>query len=181
MGFAVLGIASGTAAGFNGAMAVAISHGLVAGLLFLLVGVVYDRTHTREISKLSGVAAAMPRYAGFFCFASFAAMGLPLLSGFVGEFLTLVGAWGSTALPHVLVILAGIGILLGGAYMLWLMQRFIFGTPSAAVEGQPDINGREMTTVLPLAAMVVAIGVFWVLLLQYTNPIANALQKIVGA
>ena len=181
MGFAVLAIASGTAAGFNGAMAIAISHGLVAGLLFLLVGVVYERTHTREISKLSGVAGVMPRYAGAFCFASFAAMGLPLLSGFVGEFLALTGAWSSSALPHVLVILAGIGILLGGAYMLWLMQRFIFGKPSAAVEGQPEISARELTTVLPLAAVVVAIGVYWVLLLQYTNPIATLLQKLVKA
>ena len=180
MGFAMLGIAAGTAAGFNGAMAVAISHGLISGLLFLLVGVVYERTHTREIAKLSGVASIMPRYAGLFCFASFAAMGLPLLSGFVGEFLTLVGTWGST-LPHVLVILAGIGILLGGAYMLWLMQRFIFGKPSPAIVGQPDITARETTMVLPLAALVVAIGVFWVLLLQYSNPIATMLQKLVGA
>ena len=180
MGFAMLGIAAGTAAGFNGAMAVAISHGLISALLFLLVGVVYERTHTREIAKLSGVASVMPRYAGIFCFASFAAMGLPMLSGFVGEFLTLVGSWGSS-LPHVLVILAGVGILLGGAYMLWLMQRFIFGKPSPAIEGQPDITARETTTVAPLAVLVVAIGVFWVLLLQYTNPIATMLQKIVRA
>jgi len=180
MGFAMLGIAAGTAAGFNGAMAVSISHGLIAGLLFLLVGVVYERTHTREIAKLSGIAGVMPRYAAVFCFASFAAMGVPLLSGFVGEFLTLVGAWGSR-LPHVLTILAGIGILLGGAYMLWLMQRFVFGKPSPAIAGQPDITAREMTTVLPLAVFVVAIGVFWVLLLQYADPIATVLQKVVGA
>ncbi|MCL2324278.1 MAG: NADH-quinone oxidoreductase subunit M [Actinomycetia bacterium] len=181
MGFAMLGIAAGTAAGFNGAMAVSISHGLIAGMLFLLVGHVYERTHTREIAKLSGVAAVMPRYAAAFSFASFAAMGVPLLSGFVGEFLTLVGTWSSKNLPHILVILAGVGILLGGAYMLWLMQRFIFGTPSPAIEGQPDITAREMTTVLPLAVCVVAIGVFWVILLQYANPIAVMLQKAVGA
>jgi NADH-quinone oxidoreductase subunit M len=180
MGFAVLGIASGTAVGFDGAMAVSISHGLVAGLLFLLVGVVYERTHTREISKLSGVAAAMPRYAGIFCFASFAAMGLPLLSGFVGEFLTLTGSWASGALPHVLVVLAGIGILLGGAYMLWLMQRFIFGTPSTVIEGQPDINARELVTVVPLALVIVALGISWTLLLQYADPVAQTLQKLVG-
>jgi len=181
MGFAMLGIAAGTAAGFNGAMVVAISHGLISAMLFLLVGVVYERTHTREISKLSGVAAAMPRYAGLFCFASFAAMGVPLLSGFVGEFLSLVGAWGSSAVPHILVILAALGILLGGAYMLWLMQRFIFGTPSPAVEGQPEISVREVSMIVPLAAFVVAIGVYWALLLQYTDPIAKVLQKLVGA
>ena len=180
MGFAMLGIAAGTAAGFNGAMTVAISHGLISGMLFLLVGVVYERTHTRDIAKLSGVASVMPRYAGLFCFASFAAMGVPLLSGFAGEFQTLVGAWGST-LPHVLVILAGIGILTGGAYMLWLMQRFIFGKPSPAIEGQPDINAREITSVTPLVILVVVLGVFWVVLLQYANPIAVALQKMVGA
>ncbi|MCL2654905.1 MAG: NADH-quinone oxidoreductase subunit M [Coriobacteriia bacterium] len=181
MGFAMLGIAAGTAAGFSGAMAVSISHGLIAAMLFLLVGVVYERTHTREIAKLSGVAAAMPRYAGLFCFASFAAMGVPLLSGFVGEFLSLLGSWGSAALPHVLVVIAGVGILLGGAYMLWLMQRFIFGTPSAAIEGQPEISARELTTIVPLAVLVVAIGVYWTLLLQYADPIARMLQKLVGA
>jgi NADH-quinone oxidoreductase subunit M len=181
MGFAMLGIAAGNALGFNAAMAVNISHGLTTGMLFFLVGMVYERTHTRQIKDLAGIAAQMPLYAGIFCFASFASMGLPLLSGFVGEFLTIVGSWGSTSIPPILTILAGVGILCGGAYMLWLMQRVIFGEPSAAVESQRDINLREVAVVLPLMVLVVTIGLSWNTLLQFTDPVATALQKLLGA
>lgn len=181
MGFAMLGIASGTAAGLNAAMAVNISHGLTTGMLFFLVGMIYERAHTREIKDLSGVAAQMPVYAGIFCFASFASMGLPLLSGFVGEFLAIVGSWSSTVIPPALTIVAAVGILLGGAYMLWLIQRMIFGQPSPAVEGQPDTSLREIMTVAPLAILVVAIGVWWALLLQFIDPVAVAMSKLIGA
>jgi NADH-quinone oxidoreductase subunit M len=181
MGFAMLGIAAGTAEGFNAAMAVNISHGLCTGMLFLLVGMVYERTHTRQIKDLSGIAAQMPVYAGIFCFASFASMGLPLLSGFVGEFLTMVGSWKSPALPGIITVIAGLGILCGGAYMLWLMQRMIFGNPTPAVEGQPDITLREILCVVPLAALVLVIGLSWNTLLQFTDPFAAALVKILGA
>lgn len=180
MGFAMLGIASGTAVGINAAMAVNISHGLLTGMLFFLVGMVYDRTHTREISELSGIALKMPVYTGLFAFAAFGSMGVPLISGFVGEFLAIVGAWDSTAIPAYLVIAAAIGILLGAAYMLWLMQRVIFGTPSEKVEECSDINVREIATVLPLALISVTIGVAWFTLLNYTDPFATALSKVVG-
>lgn len=180
MGFAMLGIASGTAAGLNAAMAVNIAHGLNTAMLFFLVGMIYDRTHTRQISELSGIAVKLPLYAGLFCFASFASMGLPLLSGFVGEFLSVVGSWSAVVIPHWLVVVAGIGILLGAAYMLWLIQRIIFGDPSPVVEKQSDIGVREVITVAPLAALSVAIGVAWFLLLNYTNPIAEALSKVIG-
>jgi NADH-quinone oxidoreductase subunit M len=181
MGFAMLGIASGTAIGFDAAMAVNISHGLCTGLLFLLVGMIYERTHTRQIKDLSGIAAALPVYAGIFCFASFASLGLPLLSGFVGEFLTIVGSWQSAALPPLLTILAGLGILCGGAYMLWLMQRMIFGTPSPDVEGQPDMGARELLCALPCMALIITIGLSWNTLLQFTDPFATALAKLLGA
>lgn len=180
MGFAMLGIASGTAAGINAAMAVNISHGLTTGMLFFLVGMIYDRTHTRQIADLKGIAAQMPVYGGLFAFAAFASMGVPPLSGFVGEFLSIVGSWTSQAIPGYLVVIAALGILLGGAYMLWLMQRTIFGKQSEVVEGQSDMNVREIATVLPLAALVVAIGLSWNLLLQYTDPFAAALEAIVG-
>lgn len=180
MGFAMLGIASGTAAGLNAAMAVNIAHGLNTTMLFFLVGMVYDRTHTRQISELSGIATKMPLFAGLFCFASFASMGLPLLSGFIGEFLSIVGSWSSIAIPHWLVVVAGVGILIGAAYMLWLIQRIIFGEPSPAVEQTSDIGVRDVITVAPLIALSASIGVAWFLLLNYTDPIANALSKVIG-
>ena len=180
MGFAMLGIASGTAIGFNAAMAVNISHGLTTGMLFFLVGMIYERTKTLKISELSGIAAQMPRYAGFFCFASFASMGLPLLSGFVGEFLSILGSWESPVLPPVITVLAGIGILCGGAYMLWLMQRSIFGNPSALVEGQKDLCWREIAVLTPAAIMVVVIGVYWNTILQFTDPFATTLARLLG-
>jgi len=181
MGFAMLGIASGTAAGLNGAMAVNISHGLTTGMLFMMVGMVYERTHTRQIAELSGLAGQVPVIAGLIAFASFASMGLPGLSGFVGEFLSLMGAWVSTAVPAWMVIVAAIGVLFGAAYMLWMLQRVVFGQPSQVVEGQPDANVREVISVVPLIVLIVVIGVYWSALLQYVNPAVTALAKSLGA
>ncbi len=180
MGFAMLGIASGTAAGLNGAMAVNISHGLTTGMLFLMVGMVYDRTHTRQISELSGVAGQMPVIAGLTAFAAFASMGLPGLSGFVGEFLSLMGGWVSPGIPSWVIVVSAVGILLGGAYILWMLQRVVFGTPSAVVADQPDASLREIASVVPLIALIVVIGVSWSTLLQYVNPAVTALASVVG-
>jgi NADH-quinone oxidoreductase subunit M len=182
MGFAMLGIASGTAIGFAAAMAVNISHGLTAAMLFFLVGMIYERTHTRKIKELSGIAAQMPIYAAIFAFVSFASMGLPLLSGFIGEFLSIVGAWEGFAAFDMqwLVVLAAIGILLGGAYTLWLIQRMIFGDPSEAVEGQKDMSLREILTIAPLAIASIAFGVYWAFLLNYIDPAAQVLAQMVG-
>ena len=181
MGFAMLGIASGTAAGLNGAMAVNISHGLTTGMLFLMVGMVYDRTHTRQISDLSGVAGQMPVIAGLMAFASFASLGLPGLSGFVGEFLSLLGAWTSPAIPPWMIIVAAIGVLLGAAYILWMLQRVVFGQPSALVSGQPDASTREVLSVVPLVVLIVVMGVYWSALLAYVNPAVTALAQSLGA
>jgi len=180
MGFAMLGIASATAAGLNGAMAVNISHGLTTGMLFLMVGMIYDRTHTRQIADLSGVAGQMPVIAGLMAFASFASMGLPGLSGFVGEFLSLLGTWQSTAVPAGYVIAASLGVLLGAAYMLWMLQRVVFGTPSTAVADQPDATKRELFVVAPLVLLTVVIGIYWTALLQYTDPVMQSLSKALG-
>lgn len=181
MGFAMLGIASGTAAGLNGAMAVNISHGLTTGMLFFMVGMIYDRAHTRQISELSGVAGQMPVIAGLLAFASFASMGLPGLSGFVGEFLSLLGAWISTGVPAWMVVVAGLGVLFGAAYMLWMLQRVAFGQPSYALADQPDASVRDVITVLPLVVLIVFVGLYWTALLQYTDPVMTALSKLLGA
>jgi NADH-quinone oxidoreductase subunit M len=181
MGFAMLGIASGTVAGLNGAMAVNISHGLTTGMLFLMVGMVYDRAHTRQISELSGLAVQVPVIAGLIAFASFASMGLPGLSGFVGEFLSLLGGWASDVVPAWMVIVGAVGVLLGAAYMLWMLQRVVFGTPSDSILGHPDASLREIASVLPLIVLIVVIGVYWSALLRYVDPAVTAIAALVGS
>jgi len=182
MGFAMLGIAAGTATGFAATMAVNVSHGLTTGMLFFLIGMIYERTHTRKIKELSGIAAQLPVFAGIFIFASFASMGLPLLSGFIGEFLAILGAWQGFATFEMqwLVVVAAVGILLGGAYTLWLIQRTMFGEPSPAVKGQKDLNVREILVVAPLALASLAFGVYWALLLNYIDPAAVSLARLIG-
>jgi NADH-quinone oxidoreductase subunit M len=180
MGFAMLGIASGTAAGLNGAQAVNFSHGLVSAALFIGVGCVYERAHTRQIAEISGLANQIPKAAFMISFFGFASLGLPGLSGFVGEFLSLLGGWIS-ALAPILVILAALGVLFGAAYILWMLRRVVFGQPSFSIADTTDLTAREMTVFAPLVALVVAVGVYWNLLLQYTNPFSVALSRIVGS
>jgi len=157
-----------------------IAHGINTGLLFLLVGMVYERTHTREIAQVSGLANQTPRIAGILGIASFASMGLPGLSGFVGEFLSLVGAWGST-LPPAYTIIALAGVLLAGAYMLWLLQRVLFGQPSHAVADITDATPRELAAALPLVALTIVLGLYWDLLLRYVDPAVTAIANVLGA
>jgi NADH-quinone oxidoreductase subunit M len=174
MGFVMLGIASGTVAGLNGAMAVNFSHGVVTGMLFLLVGMVYERTHTRQIAEVSGLSGQMPVAAGMLAFASFASLGLPGLSGFVGEFLSLVGAWQS-ALSRVVVVLSAVGVLLAAAYMLWMVQRVVLGVPSLAVADQTDLSRREIGALVPLVALTLVVGLWWDSLLRFVDPVVRAL------
>ncbi|MEI7814115.1 MAG: NADH-quinone oxidoreductase subunit M [Coriobacteriia bacterium] len=179
MGFAMLGIAAANVIGIDGAVAVSFSHGLVAGMLFLMVGMIYDRAHTRQISELSGLAAQMPVIAGLLAFASFASLGIPGLSGFVGEFLALLGAWGSN-LPQWMVFVSALGVLFGAAYMLWMIQRVIMGTPSHVIADCPDATPREIFVVAPLIILIVAVGLNWNLLLNYVDPAARSLVKLMG-
>jgi NADH-quinone oxidoreductase subunit M len=180
MGFVMLGIASGTAAGLNGAMAVNFSHGVVTGMLFLLVGMVYERTHTRQIAEVSGLSAQMPVAGGMLVFASIASLGLPGLSGFVGEFLSLLGAWQSD-LSRVTVVASAFGVLLAAAYMLWMVQRVVLGTPSKAVAGQNDLTGLEVATLAPLVALTLVVGVWWASLLRFVDPAVKSLLSAMGS
>ena len=179
MGFVMLGIASGTVAGLDGAMAVNFSHGIVTGMLFLLVGMLYERTHTRQIPEISGVSNAMPVAAGMLAFASFASLGLPGLSGFVGEFLSLLGAWQS-ALSRIVVVVSASGVLLAAAYMLWMVQRVVLGTPSTAVTGHTDLSRLEITILVPLVVLIVVVGVWWGSLLRFVDPAVRALLAGMG-
>jgi NADH-quinone oxidoreductase subunit M len=179
MGFVMLGIASLTAAGINGAVAVMFSHGLVTGLLFLMVGMVYERGHTRKIEDLSGLMPQVPRIGAVFAIASFASLGLPGLSGFVGEFLSLLGAWQSDIARWV-VVGSAVGVLLAAAYMLWMVQRVILGDPSRTVAVMDDMTGLELATVLPLLALTFVVGIYWTSLLRFVDPAARMIAAAFG-
>jgi len=158
MGFVTIGIFAFNMQGIEGAIVQMISHGLVSGALFLCVGVVYDRLHTREIDRYGGVVNVMPKYAAFFMFFTMASVGLPSTSGFVGEFLVLVGIYKVSSL---VAFLATTGIVLGAAYMLWLYRRVVFGpVKNTEVAGMHEMNGRELAFFIPIVLMVVWIGLY---------------------
>jgi NADH-quinone oxidoreductase subunit M len=167
MGFVTLGIFVFNTQGMDGAILQMVNHGLITGALFLLVGVIYERTHDRSIAKMGGVAGIMPVYAvalGFFVFAS---GGLPGLSGFVGEFLVLVGAF---EYAPVVAAIATFCMILAAAYLLWMFQRVAFGELSAFFKGLghhlTDMTPTEILTLAPLATLVVVFGLFPGLLLD---------------
>ncbi|GAB5347481.1 NADH-quinone oxidoreductase subunit M [Alteriqipengyuania sp. 357] len=144
--------------GLEGAMVMMLSHGLVSGALFLCVGVIYDRLHTREISRYGGLATNMPRYALFFLLFTMAAIGLPGTSGFVAEFVSLAGIYkASSATTFVLTT----GIILGAGYMLYLYRRVVFGVQkNEDAAAMPDLNVREWLMLAPVAAAVLWMGVY---------------------
>jgi NADH-quinone oxidoreductase subunit M len=180
MGFVMLGIASGTAEGINGAVAIMVAHGIITGMLFLIVGMVYERTHTRMIAEVSGLSKHVPVAGGLLAFASFASLGLPGLAGFPGEFLALLGAWKSDMWPG-FVIISALGVLFAAAYMLWMVQRVVMGEPSKAVAGITDLNAREVGLLVPLVVLTLGIGVFWSSLLRYVDPAVQTLLAGLGA
>ncbi|TLM77174.1 MAG: hypothetical protein FDZ75_09420, partial [Actinobacteria bacterium] len=141
---------------------------------------VYERAHTRQIAEISGLANQMPIIAFFLAFAGFASLGLPGLSGFVGEFLSLLGAWEATGLWNGFALLAGFGVLFGAAYILWLLRRTVFGQPSMAVADAGDAKALDWAVLVPLAALILAMGLYWDLLLKFVDPAATALAKVLG-
>jgi NADH-quinone oxidoreductase subunit M len=157
MGFVTLGIFALNIQGVQGAILQMVNHGIVTGALFLCIGMIYDRTHTRQISDYGGVATVMPVYAAFFMLFTLAAVGLPGTNGFVGEFLIILGGF---AASKIMGVLAASGIIIGAAYMLWLYQRVFFLETSAKIEGHKDMDLREILTIIPLAALVLWIGFY---------------------
>ncbi len=144
--------------GIEGAMIVMLSHGLVSGALFLIVGVIYDRLHTREIDRYGGLADNMPGYALLFMVFTMASVGLPGTSGFIGEFLGLVGTYNASSWA---AVVATTGIILGAAYMLWLYWRICFGTQrNADAAAMPDLSAREWWLLAPIAAAVFWMGIY---------------------
>ena len=164
MGFVLLGLASLTAEGLNGAMFQMFSHGIITGGMFLLVGVLYDRAHTRDLNAFGGLGAQVPVYAGFLIFFSLASLGLPGLSGFVAEFLSLVGAFQVQQL-QVLTMISALGIVVAAAYMLKVIRAVLLGPFNEKWRSLTDMNPRELFSLAPLLVVILALGFFPLLLL----------------
>jgi NADH-quinone oxidoreductase subunit M len=184
LGFVMLGIVALNSASVSGGLLQMINHGISTGMLFLLVGVIYERRHTRLISDFGGIAKPMRWYAVCFLIATLASIGLPGTNGFVGEFLVLIGTFNSDALPvifgsqaagMVLAAVAGLGVILGAVYMLWMVQRVFFG-PCKKPENQKlkDLTLREAVVLIPLILVIFLIGLFPNLFLSKVERSINA-------
>jgi NADH-quinone oxidoreductase subunit M len=171
LGFVVLGIFSLTAAGIQGALIQMVNHGLSTGMLFLCVGIIYERRHTREIAEFGGLAKVMPIYTVFFAIAMLASVGLPGLNGFVGEYLTLVGAFTSPVLHNWgYTIFAASGVIFAAVYLLWMFQRVMFGQITNPNNlGLKDVNAKEVWTLVPLVIFIVWIGVYPNTFMKYSE------------
>jgi NADH-quinone oxidoreductase subunit M len=164
----MLGLVSLDLLGIQGAIAQMVSHGLVAGGLFLMVGMIYERCHTRDLAAYSGIAKLLPVYAVFMTVLTLAAIGLPTTSGFTGEFLALLGsfraAWPlhveGSSYPLILASTAVLGVVLGALYMLWFAQRFLFGSAKAPHMPLSDLDLREKSILVAIVVAVFAFGLF---------------------
>lgn len=187
MGFVLLGIASGTAEGISGTIFQMFSHGITSAMLFVIAGILYDRTSDRTIAHYSGLASAMPVFFVFVLIAFFASLGLPGFSGFIGEIMVLLGAFSSARtnglLHAALAIIATTGLILSAGYFLWTIQRMFFG--SFNYQGRPDksqltdLTGIEKLVLVPLAAATIIFGIFPQLLFNLINPFTGAFLEII--
>jgi NADH-quinone oxidoreductase subunit M len=186
LGFVVLGIFSFNPAGLDGAIYVMLAHGISTGGLFMLAGILYERRHTYEIADFGGLVTPMPTYSTFFLFVMLASVGLPLLNGFIGEFLVLSGAF--QARP-VYGIIGATGVIWSAGYLLWLYQRVFFGKVTHPEnESLPDLSVRERIALWPVMVIALAMGVAPLLWLNAIDPavqatlapIAQLASKVVG-
>jgi NADH-quinone oxidoreductase subunit M len=177
MGFVTMGIFSLTKQGIDGAVFQMISHGLVSGALFLCVGVVYDRMHTREIAAYGGLVHRMPLYAFIFMLFTMANVGLPGTSGFVGEFLSLLGTFQNNTW---VAFFATTGVILSAAYALWLYRRVIYGKlEKANLMHMPDVTPRELATLAPLVILTIFFGIYPTPILETMGASVDSLVKTV--
>lgn len=169
MGFVILGMFSFTEMGMQGAVYQMLNHGISTGALFLLVGFIYERRHTRAISDFGGIANVMPLYTTIFVITAMSSIGLPFLNGFVGEFLTMIGMWTSTTLAtaggfnlnHIATMFAGTGVIFAAVYLLWMMQRVLFGKVTNPNNKRlTDLSWREIGLIAPLVILMVFMGVY---------------------
>jgi NADH-quinone oxidoreductase subunit M len=170
MGFVILGIFSLTVIGIDGAVFTMVSHPLTTGALFLLVGMIYERLHTREIGDMGGIWKPAPVLTGLFVAAMFAGIGLPGFSGFIGEFLSLVGAF---IYDRPYAIVATFGVILAAVYMLWSFQRAFTGRTRDTVAKIKDVNLRELVVVVPLIGLSLFLGIYPKPVLERIEPAAQ--------
>jgi NADH-quinone oxidoreductase subunit M len=176
MGYVMLGMASFTPQGISGAVLQMFNHGTITGMLFLMVGVIYDRAHHRDIEGFGGLASIMPLYTGVSALAIFASMGLPGLSGFISEVLVLLGSWQKYP---ILTALAATGVILTAGYLLWTIQRVYLGMANEKYKTLPEINGRELFTMIPLGIIVIIVGVYPSVVLDLLRASLDQLNQVV--
>ncbi len=174
MGVIVLGTFALNVEGISGSIFLMIAHGVVSGALFLLVGVIYDRRHTKMMDQFGGLASVMPRYATIFGLMLMASVGLPLTINFVGEFLSLLGFYQQS---HTITLLAGIAIIVGAIYMLAAYKKMFFGEVTREEnKNLPDVNKRELIALIPLAVITIWLGIYPKPVLE---PINNSVEAVV--
>jgi NADH-quinone oxidoreductase subunit M len=178
LGFVVLGTFAFTVEGMSGGVLQMVNHGLSTGALFLLVGMLYERTHTRDLGRMGGLGRTMPALAGVFLFVALSSIGLPGLNGFVGEFLILLGTF---AVNKVYAVVAVTAVVLAAIYLLWAYQRAMHGSLSDEEHaGLPDLSGREYAILVPIMAAILAIGVFPNPLLRRIEPSVTNTVRCIG-
>jgi NADH-quinone oxidoreductase subunit M len=180
MGIVLLGMAAMNTQGMVGAVFQMFNHGTITAMLFLIVGVIYDRAHTRDLDAFGGLALTMPKYTGIMTVAFFAALGLPGLSGFISEAFSFLGAFQNEQI-RVITIVSTLGIVLTAAYMLWTLQRVFLGQKNEKWGMMPDVDGRELAALVPLAVIVLSLGIYPSLLLTSMSASMNQLIEIVRA
>jgi NADH-quinone oxidoreductase subunit M len=190
MGFVILGMFSFTEWGMQGALYQMLNHGVSTGALFLLVGFIYERRHTRQINELGGLANVMPIYATFFVITTMSSIGLPFLNGFVGEFLIMVGMFRSSTLGvidgtnwnYVATMLAGTGVIFAAVYMLWMVQRVFFGKVTRDENRRLlDLSWREIGLMVPLLVLMVYMGVYPKPFLKRSDESVRAIkERVIG-
>ncbi len=176
MGIVILGLAAFNTQGMVGAMFQMFNHGTITAMLFLIVGVIYDRTHTRGLDDFGGLMNKMPKYSAIMMIAFFGAIGLPGLSGFISEVFSFLGAFQSF---RWLTIASAFGIVLTAGYMLWTLQRVFLGTLPEKWNGLTDVNTRELFALVPLAIIVIYLGIYPMPILDLMNASANHLVEFI--
>jgi NADH-quinone oxidoreductase subunit M len=177
LGFVVLGLFAFTEQAVTGGVLQMVNHGLATGALFLLVGMLYERTHTRRLDEMGGLYRVMPWLLGAFLFAVFASAGLPGLNSFVGEFLVIVGTF---AVNHLFGALASVAVVLGAIYLLWSYQRVAFGPVRGEHTGLRDVSAREVLVLAPVLALLLVFGVFPTILTSAIDPATKAVIEHVA-
>ncbi|HEX8774835.1 MAG TPA: NADH-quinone oxidoreductase subunit M [Pyrinomonadaceae bacterium] len=182
MGFVVLGLFSFTEIGMQGALYQMLNHGVSTGALFLMVGMIYERRHTRMIADFGGLATVMPWFSAFFVFSSLSSIGLPFLNGFVGEFLIMLGMWMSGfQWAWVATMFAGTGVIWAAVYMLWMLQRVVFGHIRHPENARlSDLNARELALLAPLLILMLFMGVYPKVFLERSRESVAAVRSILG-